>query len=690
MHLTHRPLLVLLTVLGLLAAPAALAATGPDVSRYQHPDGQPIDWQRVEASGPSFTWIKATEGTAVRNAWFERDRSAAAAAGLYQGAYHYARPSTSAGSAAAQARFFASVIGDQQRRGTLPPALDLESSGGLSRAALVAWTQTFLTTLEGLTGRTPVLYTGPSFWETSTGSSTAFTRYPLWIAHYTSAAQPRVPAWPAWTFWQYTDSGRVPGIAGGVDMNRFSGSAADLARLALDGPPPPVEASQDAPLGVTPDAFPAPADTAPSRYTALTPTRVADTRTGTGVPAGRVLGGLTVTLPDSVPADAAGVVLNVSAVDAAGTGYLRTAPAGQTPLTTALSYGRGAASTGLVVARTDASRRAVLTTYAAAAHVVVDLLGYYDVRPGTGGHWVPVAPTRFVDSRTGIGTARGAKAGEVTVRLPDAVPADARGAVLNVSLVDAVHDTFVRVAPRGTAAQTTALNVAGHTSRTGLVMTSAADREVTLTVFGGPAQVVVDLVGYYDEGSETGSAFVGTAPQRFLDTRNGVGALPGSRDITLAVPVPATATAATLALSVVDPIGTGYVRIAPAGTDPVTTAVSYSKGRSQTALAMTGLGPDRLVTVRLYGGATAVVADLVGYAGRGLTPALGPLATDQRGDAGERQHRQQHQAPRDAGELAEPADHGGADAAADEEDQRGDADARRRGPRRRRRRPPRP
>jgi hypothetical protein len=38
--------------------------------------------------------------------------------------------------------------------------------------------------------------------------------------------------WKTWTFWQRTSSGSVEGISGHVDMNRFNGTSAQLAKLA--------------------------------------------------------------------------------------------------------------------------------------------------------------------------------------------------------------------------------------------------------------------------------------------------------------------------------------------------------------------------------------------------------------------------------------------------------------------------
>jgi lysozyme len=34
--------------------------------------------------------------------------------------------------------------------------------------------------------------------------------------------------WHNWTFWQYTDAGKVSGVSGKVDGNRFNGTVDDL------------------------------------------------------------------------------------------------------------------------------------------------------------------------------------------------------------------------------------------------------------------------------------------------------------------------------------------------------------------------------------------------------------------------------------------------------------------------------
>ena len=204
-----------------LRADSSRAATrvidGPDVASYQHPYGRRIAWHKVARSGHEFAIVKATEGRNYRNPWFHRDYSGARAAGLARGAYHFARPAYPiVQTARAQARYFAETLGDSPDTSrTLPPALDLEVTGGLSRGALVIWAQEFLLATRHLTGRTPMIYTYPYFWSGSLGDPAALARFPLWMASYSG------PVDPAATLWQYTAGASVNGIRGHVDMSRL-------------------------------------------------------------------------------------------------------------------------------------------------------------------------------------------------------------------------------------------------------------------------------------------------------------------------------------------------------------------------------------------------------------------------------------------------------------------------------------
>lgn len=221
-----RPLVVIVTALSALSASALAYGEGVDISHWQGS----VSWSKVRSDGVKFAFMKATEGSYYTDPTLKTNWAGTEKQGIYRGAYHFARPSV--GSASAQARYYVSKVGSFRGKGDLPPVLDLEATGGLSPSQLRSWVSTWLRTTEKLTGRTPILYCSPYFWIDHLGNSTAFARYPLWIAHYTTGS-PKIPGgWRTWTFWQRTSSGSVPGISGHVDMNRFNGTTAQLAALA--------------------------------------------------------------------------------------------------------------------------------------------------------------------------------------------------------------------------------------------------------------------------------------------------------------------------------------------------------------------------------------------------------------------------------------------------------------------------
>lgn len=598
-----RRLLPLLVLLTFFAVPSAHAAgsviSGPDVASYQHPNKASIDWNAVRRDGRRFTFIKATESTTYTSPYFAGDWRGSAAAGLFHGAYHFARP---ASPAKAQADYFAAAIGDQLVSGTLPPVLDLEDNGGLTVSALQAWTRTFLTELQAKTGRVPMIYTGPYFWSTSMGGSTAFTGYPLWIANYQTSA-PKDIGWPRWTFWQYTDKGTSSGMSGAVDMNNFNGTSLDLAALARTGTwgPATSTVSESSSTGAT----------TCGGYTALAPQRLLDTRSTTGPTSSSV----TLTLPDSVPVDAVGVQLDVTAVQATGAGYLRVAPAGAVPATTALTYGTGRSTTGLVTTTADASRQVTVTVYGTAVDLVVDLVGYF----GTGGaQWQPATPTRVADTRNGQGLAKHPLSGTADLDLSSAgVPSTATGVYLDVSAVNPAGSGYLRLGAAGTTPTTTVLNYDRGGSTTGLAVTATGSQHVTVSANGAPTDLAVDLLGWFDTAVTAGGAYCPVPPQRLLDTRTGLGATgPGTGPLALVTPssIPSNAVAVVLDASAVDPSRAGFVRLTTVGMEATTTALNLVAHRSVTGLVVVPLSQAELV-INAYSANTDLVLDVVGYLG---------------------------------------------------------------------------
>ena len=224
-----------MTVTGMSAATAGVI--GPDVSSHNHDQGASLNWRAIRSSGgASFVFVKATEGGGYRNPSFSSDFASARSHGLIRGAYHYARPGgTSAreitGSANAEADQFGRVIGDLNSPGNLAPVLDLEDAGNLSPPGLSLWVHTWLERMTKLTGRTPIIYTGVSFWQKKMGNSTAYAAYPLWLAAYGVSKPARIGGWGSYTFWQYTDSGHLAGASPSTDLSVFNGSLAQLSAM---------------------------------------------------------------------------------------------------------------------------------------------------------------------------------------------------------------------------------------------------------------------------------------------------------------------------------------------------------------------------------------------------------------------------------------------------------------------------
>jgi len=196
---------------------------GIDISHWQGP----IDWSQVPRHSAKFVIAKATEGQDFTDPNYATYRAGAEARGLAWTAYHFARPDSTPNDAVLEARHFVAVAA--LHSGNLIPALDMEVSGGLTPAALIAWTWAWLNEVYRLLGVRAMIYTRASFWQQYMNDTQEFAAGGyglLWIASWGSGP-PVLPAkkWGGhgWTFWQWTDCGSVPGINGCVDRDKYHG-----------------------------------------------------------------------------------------------------------------------------------------------------------------------------------------------------------------------------------------------------------------------------------------------------------------------------------------------------------------------------------------------------------------------------------------------------------------------------------
>lgn len=200
---------------------------GIDVSYYQ---GN-INWSAVANDGVSFAFMRVSDGGYL-DTKFSANWSGSRAAGIKHGAYQFFRPGQDP---IEQAEILLNGIGRKLAPDDLPPVIDVEASDGQSAAVIKQKLTIWIDHVKGVLGRDPIIYTGFYFWRDSVGAPD-FTSSPLWHAQYSTASCPTIaPPWQSWAFWQYTDSGTVAGISGGVDTNRFNGDEAAFAKLLGTG-----------------------------------------------------------------------------------------------------------------------------------------------------------------------------------------------------------------------------------------------------------------------------------------------------------------------------------------------------------------------------------------------------------------------------------------------------------------------
>lgn len=218
----NRPRFIRYPVFG-ISLPSGYAIHGIDVSHYQ----SVIDWEDVKAMqvkkiNIGFSFIKATEGTDDVDERFKQNWRGAKKAGIVRGAYHFFNPYRNG---KVQAQNFIKTV--DLKPGDMPPVLDVEDAGRLSKDVLQQRVGEWLTAVEIRYGIKPVIYTGADFYKSYLEGR--FDDYPLWVAHYLVKDKPRVSR--QWHFWQHNESGRVNGINAYVDFNVFNGDSTAFAKL---------------------------------------------------------------------------------------------------------------------------------------------------------------------------------------------------------------------------------------------------------------------------------------------------------------------------------------------------------------------------------------------------------------------------------------------------------------------------
>ncbi len=256
---------------------------------------------------------------------------------------------------------------------------------------------------------------------------------------------------------------------------------------------------------------------AAARFTAVTPTRLLDTRLPAGAPPVGSAGSRDVKVTGdfapsagpafTVPDTATAVVVNVTAVSATNLTAIRAYPAptdGGFPEVSNVNVRAGVTTPNLVTVKVGAGGLVRLRNDLGSVHLTMDIAGYYE--PTAGDLFTPVTPVRFLDTRVGTGTAaipltQGGFLDLAIARARGVSPA-ASSALLNLTAVNASTTTFVAGYPRpeagGAVPNVSNLNTTVRRTVANLsVLPVGSAGKVRLYNARGSVNLVGDLAGYF-------------------------------------------------------------------------------------------------------------------------------------------------------------------------------------------------
>lgn len=372
--------------------------------------------------------------------------------------------------------------------------------------------------------------------------------------------------------------------------------------------------------------------TAADAIIATDPARYWDTRAGQTTADGQLSGtgrlSAEATFPvqiagrGDVPADAVGVVANLTVITPDGPGYATLFPCGgAVPVASHLNYVAGDVwANNAVVPLNDAGQVCVFTK--AGADYALDVNGFVPA----GSQLVGLTPTRFLDTRT-TGSAVPAE-GVVEVQIAGVgdVPADAAAAIVNVTAVTPGGPGYATVYPcTAERPNASTLNYfAGQVVPNGAIADLSDDGSICVFTKAA-SDILVDVAGYLPPDAE---GLTAVSPERLYDSRAGSttidgvnagdpGRLAAEGIVEIQVAgrgsVPADATAALFNVAVVLPDGPGYLTLFPCGERPTASNLNHSTGGALRANnALTALSDDGTVCV-FAKSATDVVLDLTGW-----------------------------------------------------------------------------
>ena len=372
------------------------------------------------------------------------------------------------------------------------------------------------------------------------------------------------------------------------------------------------------------------------------PARILDTRPDGVTVDGRFAGGgerafgstleLLVAGRAGLPTNATSVVLNVTATEAQGSGFITVFPceAGR-PTASNLNYVANANVSNMVIAKVGTGGLVCLFN-SAATNLVVDVTGDF---PAVDAFTALADPARLLDTRPDSTTLDGAYLGDglrttgsvqvLQVSGRAGVPVGVSSAVLNVTVDQPEIAGFITVYPCDAGIPTASnVNYVAAQTVANAVISKLSDAGTVCLFNSGATHLVVDIAGYFVDRSVVVPL---GEPARLLDTRaggntidgafSGTGLRPSTGTIQLSVSgragIPADASAVVLNVTVDQAQGDGFITVYPTGVDrPNASNLNYLVDQTVPNAVITRLGSGG--SVCLYNlGATHLVVDVAGY-----------------------------------------------------------------------------
>src|SRR4029077_18468894 len=218
---------------------------------------------------------------------------------------------------------------------------------------------------------------------------------------------------------------------------------------------------------------------------------------------------------------------------------------------------------------------------------------YANTTPAQRGPYVPISPTRILDTRTAGGPLGHNASINVQVAGQGGLPATSVTAVvMNVTVTDTTSASYLTLWPTGVFRPTASnLNwTAGQTVPNLVEVALGTGGQVSVYNAAGSADVIFDVAGYVATPSGAPGAaglFNPVVPNRVLDTRSGTSGQVGpGQSVILQVPgtpgVPVSGVAAVvLNITVTDATAPSYLTVFPTGTTPPTASnVNFTSGQT--------------------------------------------------------------------------------------------------------------